>query len=131
MTPPAELVDAIEAGLAELGWPDDPLRRLYAAAVARRVCLERLSPLEAVAEQLERDDPWRWWCRHCGAGGAREDEMARDFDAADHVRAAHAKPWSQQIVMASSGRLAHVWPLPADTTPPDGAYAWPWSAMDL
>lgn len=60
---------------------------------------------------VERTDPWRWYCRTCGAKGANEDEGERDREARAH--AAQCQEWQVRealiIETRASGRLLHVW----------------------
>ena len=83
-----------------------------AALAARPVDWEKLAAGEAA-----RTDPWRWYCRLCGARGEAADRDARDRDAGEHLRTA---PCGRHGVAgrAGAGRLLHVWtyPLPADVT---------------
>lgn len=64
-----------------------------------------------------RTDPWRWYCRLCGAKGEAADPAARDQAARDHL--AQAPCGRHELTgWAAAGRLLHVW------TYPVSAVAW-------
>ena len=60
----------------------------------------------------ERTDPWRWYCRICGAEGDTPDRDTRDAAARAHVEGEH---WRDGDVLGwdEAGRLAHAWRYPA------------------
>ncbi len=60
----------------------------------------------------DRTDPWRWYCRICGAEGEAAEEAVRDLDAAAHLE---DTPCGRHAVTGwvTSGRLLHVWSYPA------------------
>ena len=68
-----------------------------------------------VAEEVAwtpRTDPWRWYCRICGAKGKAPESSERDEAARAHLDGTgcgrhEVTGWSQ------SGRLLHVWTYPA------------------
>ena len=78
------------------------------AKVAQPVNQERLAAREA-----ERTDPWRWYCRLCGAKGEATLAAARDDAAADHLR---TTPCGRHEIHKTeeSGRLLHVWSYPRE-----------------
>ena len=84
--------------------------------LSRPVDYEKLA-----AEEAARTDPWRWYCRLCGAGGAVDDgpgaRERRDEDAAGHL---FATPCGRHEIAgrAESGRLLHVWTYPQSAVTP-------------
>jgi hypothetical protein len=64
--------------------------------------------LRLAAYEAARTDPWRWYCRLCGAEGQADTEADRDLVAFGHVDACpdgcHAT-----VRTESHGRLRHVW----------------------
>lgn len=67
----------------------------------------RLAEVEAT-----RSDPWRWYCRICGAQGLAAERKVRD-DAAQHHLAETPCGRHEITGWAETGRLAHVWTYPA------------------
>lgn len=63
---------------------------------------------------MKRSDPWRWYCRLCGAEGEHDDELERTEAARDHARTEHPQGPGGQLVEDYSGRLMHVWTVSAD-----------------
>ncbi len=59
--------------------------------------------------RAQRTDPWRWYCRLCGAEGQHEDRTAAREDAYTHI--AEGKPCGRgrHIGASGAGRLLHVW----------------------
>lgn len=89
--------------------PDDLRARLE--GIVQRV-LSRPADLEALAaEEAARTDPWRWYCRLCGAGGEAGREDERDAEAAMHLE---TTPCGRHDMTGTSrhGRLLHVWTYP-------------------
>ena len=83
-------------------------RRARLEGIAARV-LARPVGLEALAaEEAARTDPWRWYCRLCGAAGEDPDRGGRDWEAGEHLR---TTPCGRHVVVgtAEAGRLLHVW----------------------
>lgn len=60
------------------------------------------------AHEAARTDPWRWYCRLCGATGENADRTVRNTEAYSHVSAdgPHQHP---TVADAEVGRLLHVW----------------------
>jgi len=71
--------------------------------------------IELAEEEAARTDPWRWYCRLCGAEGSVDHgpaaREARDEAAEEHLR---ETPCGRREVTAreESGRLLHVWTYP-------------------
>jgi hypothetical protein len=89
--------------------PDDVVQRIL-EAVSRPVDYEKLA-----AEEAARTDPWKWYCRLCGATGSVDhtgdrvaDEDVRDAAAFAHLTDTRC---GQHGVLGweKSGRLLHVW----------------------
>ena len=59
----------------------------------------------------ERTDPWRWYCRLCGAKGEAATSEDRDSEAAAHMR---DTPCGRHEIhrAETAGRLLHVWSYP-------------------
>lgn len=74
-------------------------------------------PAVITAREAARTDPWRWYCRICGATGEAAKRQPRDEAARAHLEQA---PCGSHDVTgwAESGRLLHVW------TYPRSAIAW-------
>jgi hypothetical protein len=55
-----------------------------------------------------RTDPWRWYCRTCGAEGKADTEQARDAEGFGHLDICRfgRRP---TVGTDSAGRLRHVW----------------------
>lgn len=66
---------------------------------------------------MTRTDPWRWYCRLCGAEGDAAAPDTRDQAAREHLKQA---PCGRHELTgwAIAGRLLHVW------TYPRSAVAW-------
>lgn len=64
--------------------------------------------LRLATYEAARTDPWRWYCRTCGAEGEAEKQHIRDRDAYRHIISpeGHGRP---AVRVASHGRLKHVW----------------------
>lgn len=71
--------------------------------LSRPVDYEKLA-----AEEAARTDPWRWYCRLCGAKGEEPDSDARDREASGHL-ASTACGRHAVTGRAEAGRLLHVW----------------------
>jgi hypothetical protein len=56
----------------------------------------------------QRTDPWRWYCRLCGARGEAATEPVRNAAAAEHLRTTECGR-HHQPGRAIAGRLLHVW----------------------
>lgn len=86
----------------------------YLEALARRV-LETIADPEfyvrLAAEEAARTDPWRWYCRLCGATGEDPDRGGRDWEAGEHLRTT-ACGRHEIAGCRESGRLLHVWTYP-------------------
>ena len=64
--------------------------------------------LRLAAYEAARTDPWRWYCRSCGATGQDDSEPGRDLEALGHIDA--CKFGRRPTVCSESiGRLMHVW----------------------
>jgi hypothetical protein len=62
-------------------------------------------------EEAARTDPWRWYCRLCGAEGEAAASEDRDDEAASHLR--DTRCGRHGIHRAeTAGRLLHVWSYP-------------------
>ena len=55
----------------------------------------------------ERSDPWRWYCRLCGATGAADSDASRDQDGFDQTTT--CGPDGGVFRFVGAGRLLHVW----------------------
>ena len=92
---------------------DDEVLQRILEIVSRPIDYEALA-----AEEAARTDPWRWYCRLCGATGSVDhsgdrgtDEMARDVAGMTHLTETRCgrhdvRGWEK------SGRLLHVWTYP-------------------
>ena len=65
-------------------------------------------PAALAAREAARTDPWRWYCRLCGASGESDGRAERDQAALAHLNSTpcgdHRFPGR-----AWAGRLLHVW----------------------
>jgi hypothetical protein len=81
----------------------------------RDIALNPPSPAEIAAREAARTDPWRWYCRTCGAKGAVDDgsgaREARDEAAAAHLRETGCGR-DEVTAREESGRLLHMWTYP-------------------
>lgn len=77
----------------------------------REIALNPDYPAQKAAREAARTDPWRWYCRICGATGEDPDPGGRDREAGEHLRTtscgAHEITGHEE-----SGRLLHVWTYP-------------------
>lgn len=64
--------------------------------------------MEALAAAEARGDPWRWYCRLCGAKGEAAARDDRDAGAAEHLAATRCGRGAIHP-QAEAGRLLHVW----------------------
>lgn len=84
----------------------------YLEGLAQRIMERGVDWEKLAAEEAARTDPWRWYCRLCGAKGAVDHgpgaREQRDRDAEDHLR---ETPCGRHTIpaRAESGRLLHVW----------------------
>jgi len=78
------------------------------AARIRAEVSDAAFPARLAAEEARRTDPWRWYCRLCGAEGEAPERAGRDAAAVAHLT---ETPCGRHAVRASSerGRLLHVW----------------------
>jgi hypothetical protein len=89
--------------------------RMLPEEVADRIIREILGrPVDYIrlaAEQAARTDPWRWYCRLCGARGEAADPGTRDAAARAHLE---SEPCGRHDCTgwAEAGRLLHVWTYP-------------------
>jgi hypothetical protein len=82
------------------------LSELAQEIIERGIDWEKLA-----AQETARTDPWRWYCRLCGASGEDPDRGGRDWEAGEHLRTTRCG--RHEITgYAESGRLAHVWSYP-------------------
>jgi hypothetical protein len=58
------------------------------------------------AYERERTDPWRFYCRLCGAEGEYPDEGERNAASLSHIRGCGTGATTRS---ESCGRLQHVW----------------------
>jgi hypothetical protein len=78
------------------------------AEIAQQI-IERGVDYEKLAEEeAARTDPWRWYCRECGATGEDPDEGGRDWEAGEHLR---TTPCGRREIVGMDwfGRTLHVW----------------------
>lgn len=77
----------------------------------REIALSPPTLDELAAREAARTDPWRWYCRTCGAEGSVEDgegaQGTRDKAAMAHLSEAHCGP--DEIPGKVPRRLLHVW----------------------
>jgi hypothetical protein len=81
----------------------------------REIALNPPTPAEIAAREAARTDPWRWYCRTCGARGAVDDgpgaRELRDREAGEHL--CETDCGRHEIAgREESGRLLHVWTYP-------------------
>ena len=77
----------------------------------REIALNPPAPAELAAREAARTDPWRWYCRTCGATGEDPDPGGRDWEAGEHLRTTSCG--AHEITgYEESGRLLHVWTYP-------------------
>lgn len=78
----------------------------------REIALNPLTPAQIAAREAARTDPWRWYCRLCGAEGAVSDGLGareyRDKTAEEHLTDTHCG-LDEVHDREESGRLLHVW----------------------
>jgi hypothetical protein len=81
----------------------------------REIALNPDYPAQKAAREAARTDPWRWYCRLCGARGAVDDgpgaRDARDQAAYAHLRETRCGRF-EVTGREESGRLRHVWTYP-------------------
>jgi hypothetical protein len=81
----------------------------------REIALNPPTPAEIAAREAARTDPWRWYCRTCGAEGAVNDGTGareyRDKAAEEHLRETRCGR-REVTAREESGRLLHVWTYP-------------------
>ena len=65
-------------------------------------------PGKLAAAEAARTDPWRWYCRICGAKGEAAGPGARDTAAMSHLGNAGCGR-HPTLGRAMAGRLLHVW----------------------
>ena len=65
---------------------------------------QRLAEHEAA-----RTDPWKWYCRLCGATGEHAERVKCREEAMAHVASDQPCGRGSQLGQAESGRLLHVW----------------------
>lgn len=81
---------------------------LPAAGDLRRQLAEARADGSVARAQAERTDPWRWYCRICGAKGADPSRVVRNDQALDHAK--ECPPGGRpNIDTSETGRLLHVW----------------------
>lgn len=79
---------------------------------ALRKIVEQPADLEKLAaREAARTDPWRWYCRLCGATGEDPDRGGRDWEAGEHLRITRCGRY-EITGSAEAGRLLHVWTYP-------------------
>jgi hypothetical protein len=81
-------------------------------AILRDILENPPDPARLAAEEAARTDPWRWYCRLCGATGEAANRQPRDELAREHLDKAPCGRY-EVTGWASSGRLLHVWTYPA------------------
>jgi hypothetical protein len=64
--------------------------------------------LQLAEHEATRTDPWRWYCRLCGAEGQADNYPERDREAFAHVDACPHGRFAD-VRTAEHGRLLHVW----------------------
>jgi hypothetical protein len=57
---------------------------------------------------LPRTDPWRWYCRLCGAAGDAATEVTRSVAAHAHLRETKCGQGTK-LGWNEAGRLVHIW----------------------
>jgi hypothetical protein len=93
----------------------------YLTGLARQVIEHGVDYEKLAAGEAARTDPWRWYCRLCGATGAVDDGRGarerRDEEAAGHLS---GTPCGQHEIRGrtESGRLLHVWTYPRSAVTP-------------
>lgn len=65
-------------------------------------------PTKLAREEAERTDPWRWYCRICGAEGADSDRTVSVQQAHAHLDGCSCA-LRPTLGQAQAGRLLHVW----------------------
>lgn len=59
-------------------------------------------------EEAARTDPWRWYCRICGAEWQDDSRIVRNDQAREHL-AGTTCGRGTRLGEAEAGRLSHVW----------------------
>jgi hypothetical protein len=94
---------------------DPELTRGELVARLREIALNPPTSEQIAAREAARTDPWRWYCRLCGAGGAVSDGLGareyRDKAAEEHLRETRCGRF-EVCAREESGRLLHVWTYP-------------------
>lgn len=60
------------------------------------------------AQAAARTDPWRWYCRICGAEGEDASRLVRNDQAYQHLKDCRTGE-REQTGTAEAGRLLHIW----------------------
>jgi hypothetical protein len=85
------------------------------AEIAQQVIEQGVDYEKLAEEEAARTDPWRWYCRLCGAEGAVSDGLGareyRDKAAEEHLRETRCGRF-EVPAREESGRLLHVWTYP-------------------
>lgn len=84
-------------------------------AKLREIALNPPTPAQIAAREAARTDPWRWYCRLCGAQGAFDHgpgaRELRDKAAEEHLTGTRCGRF-EVPAREESGRLLHVWTYP-------------------
>jgi hypothetical protein len=91
--------------------PDRKPARAEIVARLWEIALNPPTPAELAAREAARTDPWRWYCRECGATGEDQDPGARDWEAGEHLRTTRCGR-NEVVGMDWFGRTLHVWTYP-------------------
>lgn len=91
--------------------PDRAFRTREIAGQLRDIIEHGPDPAERAAREAARTDPWRWYCRICGATGEKPDPVARDLEANEHLLTTRCGN-GDVFAGEDSGRLLHVWSYP-------------------
>jgi hypothetical protein len=84
---------------------DESVQRLVQMATDPNPNLQQKVAEAAAA----RTDPWRWYCRLCGAVGADASRLVRNDQADAHLDTCRPGGRRPTVGTAEAGRLLHVW----------------------
>ena len=84
----------------------------FASRVISELLFRPVDYAKLAAEEAARTDPWRWYCRICGAKGEAPESSERDEAARAHLDETECGR-HEVTGWTGSGRLLHVWTYPA------------------
>lgn len=90
--------------------PNETIAEWVAALIARLPEVQTPEFQQRLAKRAaERTDPWRWYCRLCGAEGEHEDRVASREGAYAHIADGQRCGRGRFQGVSECGRLLHVW----------------------